>query len=231
MKRNWILLSLCALLLGCAAGGTAAADYAPLEAVLPLRQVYTTTDAEADSLFHYILRAEDLSPLPREADTDGVFALEGAAGTGERKGSVLRYEREETLHFTFPRPGVYRYTLSAAAEKDGKKPNAARYALEGRRFTLSFYVENTSEGSLRLQTLTVENEQGEKLDALELDPSYLGPATPSPVPAPPPEPGPHTGDGNRTPLYAALTLCAAAGLGLSWFWLRKARKGRDKHGT
>lgn len=231
MKRNWILLSLCVLLLGCAAGGTAAAEYAPLEAVLPLRQVYTTTDAGADSLFHYILKAEDLSPLPREADADGVFALEGAAGTGERQGNALRYEREETLHFTLPRPGVYRYELRAAVEQDGQKPNAARYTLEGRRFTLSFYVENAPEGGLRLQTLTVENEQGEKLDTLELDPSYLGPVTPSPVPAPPPEPGPHTGDRSLTPLYAALALTAAAGLGLSWFWLRKARKGRDKHGS
>lgn len=231
MKRNWILLSLCALLLGCAAGGTAAADYAPLEAALPLRQVYTTTDAEADSLFHYILSAQDLSPLPSEADADGVFALEGAAGTGERQGGILRYERDETLHFTLPRPGVYRYELRADVERDGRKPNAARYTLEGRRFTLSFYVENAPEGSLRLQTLTVENEQGEKLDTLELDPSYRGPVTPSPVPAPPPEQGPHTGDGNVAPLYAALALCAAAGLGLSWFRLRKTRKGRDKHGS
>ncbi len=153
---------------------SAAETYEPLEVELNYRHLYTTNDTSVDSLFHYIISAEDEAPLPKEADAKGVFTYDGTSGEGTQDGDNTVYDLEGTLTFTFTAPGVYAYEIKADLETDEQKENAENYTFEPRVMKVSFYIINAEEG-MKLQMLTAEDDTGVKPNEVELDPAYEGP--------------------------------------------------------
>ena len=152
-----------------------AQDYEPLEVQLQYTHRYTTNDGSEDSLFHYLVVPEDGAPLPAETDGDGVFSYEGVTGSGEKSGDKTVYLNTDVLTFTFTKPGVYSYALSADLDKDSTKENVERYTFEKRTFNIHFYIVNAADGGMRLEMLTAEDDQDVKPNEVILDPSYEGP--------------------------------------------------------
>jgi len=217
-----IIPLLCVLLLG---QNVYAAEYDPLEVTIPFLHVYTTTDTQVDSLFHYQVTAENGAPMPKEANENGTFAYQGVQGSGTSVTGGTRFELEGSLNFEFTKPGVYSYVLKADKTADADKAADKNYTLEPREYKFSIYIENDADGKLRLSMLTSEV-GGEKTTGIELDPSYHaekpdepvppGPIPPGPFPPTPirptpvtptqPDvpPTPHTGDSSNVPLYLVL---------------------------
>ncbi|MBQ9593266.1 MAG: hypothetical protein IJR36_05265, partial [Lachnospiraceae bacterium] len=179
MKQTvvWCLVGIAALMLLMmphTRTASAAETYEPLEVELTYRHLYTTNDTSVDSLFHYIISAEDEAPLPKEADAKGVFTYDGASGEGTQDGDKTVYDLEGTLTFTFSVPGVYTYEIKGDLETDGQKENAENYTFEHRVMKVSFYIINAEEG-MKLRMLTAEDDTGVKPNEVELDPAYEGP--------------------------------------------------------
>lgn len=178
-KHAKVLIMLCmaALLLFIlpAAETVRAAEYEPLEVELLYTHRYTTNDGSEDSLFHYVIEPEEDAPLPKEADENGVFSYDGVSGSGEKSGDKTVYLNTDVLTFTFSKPGVYSYELSADLDIDNSKENVERYNFEKRTFNIHFYIVNAPDGGMKLEMLTAEDDQDVKPNEVILDPSYEGP--------------------------------------------------------
>ena len=153
-----------------------AAEYEPKEVELPYTHRYSTTDGTEDSLLHYVIVPQEDAPLPAEVDSKGMFSYKGVSGNGEKDGDRTVYLNTGTLTFTFSKPGVYTYELSADLNTDNSKENVERYTFEPRKFTIHFYIVNAEEGSMKLEMLTAEDDRDVKPNEVILDPSYQGPA-------------------------------------------------------
>ena len=219
-KRAKLLIMLVFAALLLAAGlvpgraASAAEAYDPLEAVFTYKHVFTTTDTQVDSLFHYVITPRDGAPLPAEADADGGFSFQGASGSGEKVGDSTRFALEGALTFTFTKPGVYSYDIKADLEQDSQKPNAQRYTFENRTLTINLYIVNAEDGGMKLQMLTAENSDV-KLCEMELTTAYAGPVTPAPTP--------ETGDRGTPLLYVAMIIFSGAAITA----LLAKKKGRE----
>ena len=180
----------------------AAAEYEPLEVVLPYKHIYTTNDKAVDALFHYIIesKTED-GALPAEADANGVFTFQGNDGAGVTSGANTVYDLQGELHFTFTKPGTYEYLIRGDLVTDGQKAHADRYTFEHRQYTVYFYIANDTDNGpkLTMRMLTAQDDSGIKENFVELDPVYKGPtSTP-----------PETGDTTPIGLYESLMLGSA----------------------
>lgn len=148
--------------------------YEPLAVKLPYRHLYTTTDVEVDSLFHYLVSPEDGAPLPKEADEDGVFAFQGVSGSGTADGDNTVFDLQGNLTFEFQKPGVYSYELKADLDADSKKVNDSRYTIPRGTVKVTFYIENDPDHEMQLTMLTAEKDNDVKPNEVEFDPVYKG---------------------------------------------------------
>lgn len=166
------LSSMLLMLLSLSTAVYAADAYDPLQVEIPYNHIYYTMDTAADSVFHYIITAEDSAPIPAEATESGSFSFDGASGSGEKYGDYTYFELPGELNFTFNRPGVYVYEINADMETDGKKINVDRYTFDPNTTTLTIYISNAPGEGMKLQAYAIENEKGVKLSGIVLDPSY-----------------------------------------------------------
>lgn len=146
--------------------------YEPLEVEIPYKHVYTTTNTNVDSVFHYIITAKDGAPLPAEAAKTGSFSINGVSGTGKKEGNNTTFSLNGTLIFTFAKPGVYVYEIKSDLETDRQKTNANRYTFEPDTKTITVYIANAPGNSMKLQMFTVEDSRQVKQNEIKLDPSY-----------------------------------------------------------
>jgi len=78
--------------------------YEMLEVKIPYKHIYTTTDVNADSVFHYSISAEDDAPLPVEADENGVFSFNGVSGSGIKDENKSIFNLDGNLTFKLQNP-------------------------------------------------------------------------------------------------------------------------------
>lgn len=139
----------------------------PIQISLPYKHIYTTTDNNADSIFHFIISPKDESPLPYEADKNGIFTINGKSENEEKTKSKSVYKTDGNLSFEFQKPGVYCYEIKADLTTDEKKKNASSYKFSGETISVSFYVEGSSEtGDLQINMLTAQNTKNEKINEI-----------------------------------------------------------------
>lgn len=217
-----------------------AADYEPLEVKLEYKHVFTTTDTNVDSVFHYIVSGKDGAPLPAEADEKGGFSFQGVAGNGEKDGSNTKFDLRGVLTFTFSKPGVYAYELMADLDQDNLKKDAERYTFEKRSTTVTFYIANDEGEGLKLKMLTAEDDQDVKPNEVEFDTVYVGPVTPPPTPTPTPTPTPapkpaptpkpgiaKTGDDRNVTLLVSLMLLSGVTATVTFVSVKKNKEGSE----
>ena len=218
-----MLAALCFLLIP--EGHAKAAEYEPCEVKFEYRHRYTTTDTSVDAVFHYLVTAKEEAPLPAEADGNGTFSYDGVSGEGTVDGNKTVFDLKGTLTFTFTKPGVYSYELKADLDKDNQKANVERYKFDPRVTTITFYIVNAEEGSMKLSMLTAEDDDDVKPNEVRFDPGYEGPE--EETPPEPPEP-PKTGDESQVALYGVIMVVSLMLLVvLLVAYLRK--KGREDH--
>lgn len=174
--------------------------YEPLTVAIPFKHVYTTTDLEADSLFHYLVTPKDGAPLPAETDSEGSFPFDGIDGEGEETENGTLFVLDGKLTFTFSMPGVYEYVLTADFDADADKKADENYTLEPREFKITCYIVNDPENGMKLTMLTSE-EDGVKTVDIELDPAYEAPEEEKPEPD---DKTPGTGDESKSVMYAVM---------------------------
>lgn len=149
-----LLSALCLSALPLTALGSAVTQ---IKVVLPYYHVWKTDVANADDRFTYRWTAvtED-APMP--------------AGTTEKywdwnlRGNT---SGKLSLTFSFTEPGSYSYRLAAYVPTPKKG-----YVYEPRSFLLTVLVKNDSGGGLRAEWVLLNELSGEKVDRIDLDPSY-----------------------------------------------------------
>lgn len=125
--------------------------------VLPYYHVWVTDVPEADDRFTYRWTAvSEEAPMP-----EGVTA---SYWDWNLRGNV---RGELSLPFTFDTTGAYAYRLSAHVPKPREG-----YVYEQRTFLLTVLVQNAPGGALRAEWYLLNEESGEKVDRIDLDPSY-----------------------------------------------------------
>ena len=215
-----------------------AEGYDPLEVEFQYTHRFTTNDTSVDSLFHYLVLPEEDAPLPAEADGNGVFTYKGVTGSGEKSGDNTVFLNKGTLTFTFSKPGVYTYDISANLDTDKQKNNADRYKFELRTYKLNFYIVNSEDGSMKLKMLTAE-EDDVKPNEVIMDPSYKDPTKKKPDDKPKDDTNkksttkkstkksstPKTGDENDVLLYGALMMGSA--LAVAALYVGRRKKGSE----
>lgn len=127
--------------------------------VLPYYHVWKTDDSSADDRFTYRWTAE----------TEGAPVPEGVKTSywdwnlrGNKEGKL-------SMSFSFGVPGAYSYRLAAYVPKpkDG-------YTYEPRTYVLTILVQNAPGGGLQADWYLLNEQSGEKVDRIDLDPSYKG---------------------------------------------------------
>jgi len=208
--------------------------YEPLEVEFQYTHRFTTNDTSVDSLFHYLVVPEEDAPLPAEADGNGVFTYKGVTGSGEKSGDNTVFLNKGTLTFTFSKPGVYTYDISADLGKDKQKKNADRYKFELRTYKLNFYIVNSEDGSMKLKMLTAEENDDVKPNEVIMDPSYKDPTKKKPDDKPKDDTKKKstkksrttkTGDENDALLYGALMIGSA--LAVAAIYAGRRKKGSE----
>ena len=211
-----------------------AEGYDPLEVEFQYTHRYTTNDTSVDSLFHYLVLPEEDAPLPAEADGNGVFTYKGVTGSGEKSGDNTVFLNKGTLTFTFSKPGVYTYDISADLGKDKQKKNADRYKFELRTYKLNFYIVNSEDGGMKLKMLTAEENDDVKPNEVIMDPSYKDPTKKKPDDKPEDDTKKKytkksrttkTGDENDALLYGALMIGSA--LAVAAIYTGRRKKGSE----
>lgn len=133
------------------------ADALRVKVVLPYYHVWKTDVPGADDRFTYRWTVV----------TEGAPVPEGIKNTywdwnlrGNKEGKL-------SMSFVFEDPGVYSYRLAAYVPKpvDG-------YVYEPRTFLLTISVKNTSEGVMQAEWYLLNENSGQKVDRIDLDPSY-----------------------------------------------------------
>lgn len=122
---------------------------------VPYFQVWKTDVPEADDRFIYRWTAAEDAPVP-EGVTTSYWDWELAGNT----------EGKLSLAFQFDEPGTYQYRLAAFVPNP--KPG---YVYETRTYLLTVLVQNTS-GGLQAEWYILNEDSDEKVDLVELDPSY-----------------------------------------------------------
>ena len=208
-----------------------AEGYDPLEVEFQYTHRYTTNDTSVDSLFHYLVVPEEDAPLPAEADGNGVFTYKGATGNGEKSGDNTVFLNKGTLTFTFSKPGVYTYDISANLDTDKQKNNADRYKFELRTYKLNFYIVNSEDGGMKLKMLTAEENDDVKPNEVILDPSYKDQTKKKPdddnKKKSTKKKSTKTGDDSDTVLYATLMIGSA--LAVAAIYAGRRKKGSEEN--
>ncbi len=209
-------------------------EYEPLEVEFQYTHRFTTNDESVDSVFHYLVVPEEDAPLPAEADGNGVFTYKGVTGSGEKSGDNTVFINKGTLTFTFSKPGVYTYDISADLDTDKQKENADRYKFELRTYKLNFYIVNSEDGGMKLKMLTAEEDDDVKPNEVIMESSYKDPTNKKPDNKPQddtkkkPTKGSRTaktGDENDALLYGALMIGSA--LAVAAIYVGRRKKGSE----
>ena len=153
--------------------------YETLEVKLPFKHIYTTTDVNADSVFHYSIFAEDDAPLPPEAAANGVFPFNGVSVSGLQDGNKNIFNLDGNLTFEFTKPGIYYYEINADSEIDGNKKNSQYYTLNSETITIAFYINSPDKNKMNLQMMTAQSGDDVKLDEIILEAKYIAPVATS----------------------------------------------------
>jgi len=146
--------------------------YEMLEVKIPYKHIYTTTDVNADSVFHYSISAEDDAPLPVEADENGVFSFNGVSGSGIKDENKSIFNLDGNLTFKFTKPGIYYYKIKADSETDGKKKNFSYYTLNPETITIALYVNALDDNKMNLKMMTAQSSDNVKLDEIVFEAKY-----------------------------------------------------------
>lgn len=172
-----LLIMLFGILPGGLIANANSSAYETLEVKLPYKHIYTTTDVNADSVFHYSIFPEDDAPLPAEAAADGVFSINGVSDSGSKDGNKDVFNLDGSLTFEFTKPGIYYYEIKADSEIDGNKKNSQYYTLNLETITIAFYINSPDKNKMNLRMITAQCGDDEKLDEIVLEAKYIEPET------------------------------------------------------
>ncbi len=158
---KWILgLVMICLMIGSGALDVFAASYDdPVNVKLQYRQTYTADANRTNDTFQYQIVPVDGAPAPT-GSSNGVyyFSVKGEPGKTTEVRSV-------DLSVKFPKPGEYKYKVSAYI------PNPQKgFTYESDTYTLHVYVQNNDNGGLKMATVT--GEDGYKNGIVDLDVKY-----------------------------------------------------------
>lgn len=150
--------------------------------VLQYRQIYKADKSRTNDTFKYKIVPVDGAPVP-DGSKGGVcyFSVKGEPGK-TTQGDVK-------LSMTFPKPGEYKYKVSAYV------PNPQKgFTYEKNTYTLHVYVTNNDNGGLEMATVT--GEKGYKNGIVDLNVKYEAEKVPGTVVRPTTTP---RGDGAAAP--------------------------------
>ncbi len=133
------------------------ADAPGVKVVLPYYHVWKTDVSGADDRFTYRWTVE----------TDGAPVPEGVKNTYWDWNLQGNKEGKLSMSFVFEDPGAYSYRLAAYVPRP-----VEGYVYEPRTYLLTIVVKNMPAGGMQAEWYLLNEKSGDKVDRIDLDPSY-----------------------------------------------------------